>query len=269
MKLFKLEFRNTRKGYLSWALSLAGALFFLLAFFTSLQSEAMQQLAAAKVEGLPPAVLALFGMEGMPDFTVMTNYFGMVVQYIILALSVLAAQSAVNMLLREETDGSIEYLYAQPVSRSEIFVFKLIANVLQIIAVTVILFAISLIGYTAFSETGFERALRETGTLWGATLFVELIFMSIGVLISALLRSARVGVSIALGIIFASFLSALVSAMSENLEFLKYLSPLDWLKFPRLLDNGLELPMILLGVFLIIGCNAAALMRYRRKDFLG
>jgi ABC-2 type transport system permease protein len=268
VEIVKLEFRNTRKTYISWAASLAAVLFALLYFYTFMQNEAMQALAHAKLYDMPPAVLAMFGMSAIPDLTKITNFFGMVAQYVLLAFSIFCAQCGVNMLLREEVDGSIEYLYAQPVSRGNIFIFKFVTNIVQISAIAIVLFIISFIAYLLFSTTSFTRTLYETGVLWASVIYAELVIFSIGVILSALLRNNKTGVSVALGIVFFSFITAMLSTISESLSWLKNFSPLDWLKFPRLLDEGLTPIMLIVGIVIIITCNGVAYWRYSRKDFL-
>lgn len=47
MNVFSLEMRNTHRSTLMWIVSITSVIFFILAFFPSMQTEAMQSLANA------------------------------------------------------------------------------------------------------------------------------------------------------------------------------------------------------------------------------
>ena len=128
MNVFRLELKNTWKSTLKWTIALSGITFILLAFFPSMQTESMKELAGAKMEGLDPALLEAFGLAELTDFTIITNFFGYVLQYITLAIMVFVTQIAVHSLIKEETDGTIEFLYSKPISRSTLLWQKTLAN---------------------------------------------------------------------------------------------------------------------------------------------
>ena len=88
MNVFRLEMRNTWKGTLKWAIALCAITFLMLAFFPSMQTEGMKELAGAKLEGLDPMLLEALGLAEMADFTVITNFFGYLLQFTSLAIMI-------------------------------------------------------------------------------------------------------------------------------------------------------------------------------------
>jgi len=76
------------------------------------------------------------------DFTKITNFYGYILQYITLALMVYVTIVTVSTLVKEETDGTIEFLYSKPVSRNMIFLQKSFANISSFI---VLLFVLSVV----------------------------------------------------------------------------------------------------------------------------
>lgn len=92
MNIFLLELRNLRKSALTAGVSIVAVIFAMLAFFPSMQSESMQALAGAELEGMDPAVLAALGLTEIVDFSQITNFFGYVLQFITLALMVILTQ---------------------------------------------------------------------------------------------------------------------------------------------------------------------------------
>ncbi len=268
MNVLLLELRNLRRSAVTWTIAVGCVIFAMLAFFPSLQTESMQSLASAKLEGVDPALLAALGLEQLPDFTKITDFFGYVLQFIVLAVMVFATQQAVNLLVKEETDGTIEYLYAKPVSRREIFFQKVFALLLLFTLMLAIFSVITVFGYLSFSDFNFTEAVRESATFFSAITFVGLVFMSIGILLSSLIRSAKSALSATISIVFGTFVLGVLSAVVNKLDFLIYASPMDWIKTQKLLSEGIRAPEWIIGVVVVAGCITAACLRYNKKDFL-
>ena len=108
MTIFMLEWRNLRRSILSSTVTICAVIFLMLLFFPSMQTESMKALAGAKLEGIDPAILEALGLTNMMDFTVITNYFGYILQFITLAVMVIVTQRALLLLSKEEADGTIE-----------------------------------------------------------------------------------------------------------------------------------------------------------------
>ncbi|MDL2301112.1 ABC transporter permease [Lachnospiraceae bacterium OttesenSCG-928-D06] len=268
MNVFFLEFRNNRKNTLIWMLSIGFAIFAMLAFFPSMQTEGMQSLANTKLEGVDPALLAAFGLDIMPDFTVITDFFGYILQFIVLAIMVYVTQGAASLLIKEETDGTIEYLYGKPVSRNEIFFQKLLAIVLLFLIMLTIFASITILGYLIFSDYIFYDAFKESMIFYSAILFVGLVFVSIGTLLSTLIRSEKTASGVTISIVFGTFVLGMLSSMVEKLDFLIYFSPMSWIKTQKLMSDGITLYEWIIGIVLIVSSIWIACLKYRRKDLL-
>jgi ABC-2 type transport system permease protein len=268
MNIFFLELRNLRRSALIGTLSVSCVIYAMLAFFPSMQSESMQALANAKMEGIDPALLAALGLSIMMDFTVITNFFGYVLQFITLAVIVMVTQQAVALLIKEETDGTIEYLCAKPVSRSEIFFQKLLAHLGVFLGMSVIYTVVTVIGYLSFSDFSFGAAVKEAVIFYSAIFFVGLVFSAVGFLLSTLIKSSKGVSSVTIAIVFGTFILGIMSAVIERLDFLIWFSPMDWIKTQKLMTEGILLEEWVVGVVVILGCTLAAWLRYRRKDLL-
>lgn len=267
MNIFKLEIHNLKKSILIWTTILSVIIFLLLAFFPSMQSEGMQQIANAKLESISPGVLAILGFEQIPDFTVVTNYFGYVLQYINLAVAMFVMLKGTNTLIREETEGTIEYLYVKPVSRINILVGKLLANIVGYLVMLAIIFAVTVGSYLAYTDYSLSEAVHEISILLGGTLFVGIVFLLFGFFLSALLPSSRQSASVSLGVVFGTFLIGIISVLVQKLDFLIYLSPLDWIKTNKLMGDGLGTGELILGLGIMVCSIVATLIIYQKKDF--
>lgn len=268
MNVFRLELKNTWKNTLKWTIALCSITFMLLAFFPSMQTESMKELAGAKMEGIDPALLEALGLRELTDFTVITNFFGYVLQYITLAIMVYITQVAVNSLVKEETDGTIEFLYSKPISRSAIFIQKALANTLSFILLLVALDVVTVLGYLSFTDYKFTESIKETGIFYGSILYVGLVFMVLGTMVSSLIKSSKGSSGLVIAIVFGTFILGIVGVIIDKLSFLSYFSPMDWIKTQKLMAEGIRKEEWLIGMLIIITFPLASWRIYKRRDLL-
>ena len=268
MNVFFLELRNLRKSAFISTLSIGGVIFALLAFFPSMQTEAMRTLAGAKMEGIDPSLLAALGLSVLMDFSIITNFFGYVLQYITLAMMVIITQQAVRLLIKEETDGTIEYLFARPISRTEISVQKGLAHFALFLFMNAVWGFVTVIGYLLFSDYALGAAIKEAVIFFSAILFVGLVFSAVGLLVSSLLKRGKSTAGITIAIVFGTFLLGMMSVTVSGLGFLIWFSPMDWIKSDKLMHKGILWQEWLVGIGVIVCTTMAAWLQYRRKDLL-
>ncbi|WP_313370692.1 ABC transporter permease subunit [Sedimentibacter sp.] len=266
MNVFRLELKNTWKSTLRWAIALGGITYMLLAFFPSMQSESMKELAGAKMEGIDPALLEALGLAELTDFTVITNFFGYVLQYMTLAIMVLVTQLAVNSLVKEETDGTIEFLYSKPVSRSSILLQKTLANIFSFICILIFLYIVAVIGYLSYSDYNFAESMKEAAVFYSAILYVGFVFMALGVFLSTLIKSSKGSSGIVIAIVFGTFILGIMGVIVDDLSFLFYLSPMDWINRQKLMTEGIRMEEWIVGILTILICYIAAHEIYKKKD---
>ncbi len=268
MNVFLLEIRNLRKGAITGTLSISAVIFVLLAFFPAMQTESMQALANAKIEGMDSVMLQALGIANVPDFTIITNFFGYVIQYVTLAIMVLIVQQAVALLIKEEADGTIEYLYAKPVSRSDILFQKLLAHFTITFVMIFIYAVITVIGYCLVSDYTLRQAMQEATIIFGAMLFVSLVFSAMGVLASTFIKSNKGVAGVTVTLVFGTFLLGILSVVISPLAFLRWFSPMDWIKTEKLMYEGILFQEWITGIVIIIACTYMAWLQYKKKDFL-
>ncbi|HHW31536.1 MAG TPA: ABC transporter permease subunit [Clostridiaceae bacterium] len=266
MNAFRLEIKNNWKGTLKWTIALCIITFMLLAFFPSMQTESMKALAGAKLEGIDPALLEALGLGELMDFTVITNFFGYILQYITLAIMVFVTQVAVNMLVKEETEGTIEFLYSKPISRSAILIQKVLANILSFILLLAALSVITLVGYISFSEYNIAESIEEVGIFYGSVLYIGLVFMSLGILLSTLLKSSKGSSGVVIAIVFGTFILGIMGVLIDELSFLTYFSPMDWIKTKKLMTEGIRNEEWVIGILAFLICSVASHEIYKRRD---
>ena len=98
----------------------------------------------------------------------------------------------------------------------------------------IILFLITVIGYLSFSDFSFAESIKEVGALYGSIFYIGLVYMALGVLLSVLLKSSKGSVGMVMAVVFGTFIFGILGTVVDELRFLSYFSPMDWIKTQKL-----------------------------------
>ena len=168
-----------------------------------------------------------------------------------------------GLIAGEESDGTLQSLMSQPISRSKTYFQKLAAGTLMIWIVSFAMLLAIWLGALIINEPiNLWRVLQATFGQWLVAMALSLVAYCLGA------STGRRGMAGALAGVYA-FLSYMVYGLSSTVTFLKipnYFSPFKYLSNPRVLDNGLRLSNVLIlssacVVLIIIGWVV-----FRRRD---
>ncbi|MBC3888513.1 ABC transporter permease subunit [Acetobacterium paludosum] len=268
MTLLKLEFKNIFRGLLFWMGILIVVLVVFMAFFPAMESSTIQNLVRMKLGALPAPLLAAFGLTEMSDFSDIKVYFAFIMQFINIAIAIYAARAGTSALIKEETDGTIEYLYAQPITRSGIVAAKMVAHFLTYCLLIIILEMVSMILVLVFSSGKYEVIvlLLNVKGIYLGTFISGFIFMILGLWFSVKLRSTRqIGLA-AMWMVFGTYSIGIFAALVDAVGFLRYLSPLDLFEPNLILASGINLKALGLWGGVVILAIGMTFAFYNKKD---
>lgn len=270
MNMFKMELKRGLKPLAIWSIVCILLIILFMSMFPSMKDSGMQELVNTKMDAMPKALLEAFNLENMPDFSKLNEYFAYVFQYIVIAGSIYGGILGSKALIKEESEGTIEFLYAQPVSRTKIVTMKILSSVV-IFYLFVMVMALASIGISLLVKPEDLKVIdlvMDMKLLFGGFFLIGLVFMSIGFLISVVIKSLRLAMPISTGIFFTTYLLGTFSGMIDSLEFLKYFSPFHYAVPSELLKNGLDISNVVISIVIIIVTITATYFIYRRKDFI-
>ena len=259
MTILKHELRQGKLPFLIWT----GSIGFLLAVCVFLFPEMKGEMdEVSEMFASMGSFTAAFGMDRL-NFGTLVGYYAIECGNILgLGGAFYAALCAVGILSKEEKDRTAEFLLTHPVSRVRIITEKLLAVLLQIAAMNLILYALSLGSMAAVGE---EIPWKELNLLHLAyfLLQVELAGLCFG--ISAFLRKGSAGVG--LGIAAMMYFLNLIANIAEAAEFLKYITPFGYCDGADIVTSGrLDGTMAAIGAVIGMGGILAAYLKYARKD---
>lgn len=265
-----LHLKLNKKSTLLWSVILFLSIFLFMAVFPSMANESMQTLVDSKLEGLPPALLSIVGFETIPDFGDITVFYAYIMQYINIALAIFSLSLGLASFLQEEIDGTIEYLFAQPLSRRDLIIEKLKANIIIItITVSFIVFA-SLLSFCLFIPKGISIVdlLKDSLPVFISYYFLSLVFLLLGSGLSLLLKSGSKANVVAMAIVFASYFIGIMSSLVKALNSLEIISLLHVLLPSNLYTGDYDLLGIGLWLVIAIIVFVIGLKSFDKRDIL-
>lgn len=270
MTTAKIESKSLVKGLIIWTILFAVIIVGFSAIYPQMHSSAMKELLDAKLNGLSPSLLKTFNISvsGQASFLVATGFFAYYFQYMFLAASIYAMMLGSQSLIKEETDGTIEFLYAQPLTRSGIVTSKIAGNTFILAIFWLVAFAVS-IGSTLLyrqSTDSVVTIIREIGKIFTQESLILLFFLSLGFFISTLLKSSRQSTSVSLGIVFGFYLIGILSDLNASFSWAKNISPTHMGMPSNLLDKGLSLVNVGVLSVLIVFFLGGTYRVYQQKD---
>lgn len=269
MNIFKMEVKRGMKSLMIWSIVCILLVILFMSMFPSMRDSGMMELVDTKLGALPPAMLEAFNLTDAPDFSKLNEYFAYVFQYIVIAGCIYAGILGAKALIQEESEGTIEFLYAQPASRAKIVTMKLFSSLVLFTLFVVIMSIASNAMALVVKPSDVEviNVAMDLKLMFSGFFLIGLVFMSIGFLTSVIIKNLRLAMPISVGLFFVTYLFGIFSGMIEQLEFLKYLSPFYYAVPSEILKHGFETVNIVLSFIIIIISIAATYFIYRKKDF--
>lgn len=263
MNIFKQEFNMKIKSIVIWSLSLAGFMIFYMAFFPTMikDSTALDSI----MSSMPKELFQALGLREGLSISSLIGYFTLTFTLIQLAIAIQSANYGFSILTEEERDLTADFLMTKPISRSKVYFSKFIAAFLSLIITAIVVSIGSFIALELFNAGQNYDTLNVLKLLITIPIF-QLVFLSMGMLISLFFKKVRSVLSLSMGLAIGLYVINSVSGI-VNSEVLGYFSPYYYFEPGIILKNG-EYDCILL--FLGFGIIAISLIGsyiiYNKRD---
>ncbi len=264
--LFRMELRRNARSLIMWALIISALIFFTMSFFRTVLL--YQQQIASMIQIVPAVAVKMRGFSNINDiFSIMGFYTANNLIYMMLLGSIYAIMLSSNILLKEEYGKTAEYLMSRPITRNDIFYTKLFVAFLNVFILNVIATLVGFISIHIFKKTECDFYPFFVISLY--TLFLNLLFGSLGVLISVLMKRARPVTSFCIALVMVLYFLHTISRMSGVDGTFGYISPYKWVDVSVSQPGyGLEgwRTAAFLGTTALLIAGAGFI--YRKKDIL-
>jgi ABC-2 type transport system permease protein len=234
---------------LSWFVGLAALVILTILFYPALKDSFGQSL-----KSVPDSLKAFIGDS--KNYTTIAGYTDLQVffqfSYIVLIFGVILFT---GVLAGEETDGTLQTLLAQPISRGRIYLEKMFGSMALLIAACMSLFVGSLVGVLLVHERlGIQRLFLSTVSEW----LIVLVFSSLAYALGAATGKRAIAGGIAGVLAFMSLLITSLAVTINSLHLVDKFSPFHYFDKPGILLYGprwgdMLILFIISIVFFIVG----------------
>lgn len=256
------EFRIRLKSVLIWSLSVSALLFIFGSFFSLFADQAA--LMNEMLSRFPPEMSAAFGMDKM-DLATVLGFYSFIFLFVQLCLAIQAGNYGFGLVSIEENELTADFLLSKPVSRAQVLNSKLLAALSSLTITNAVVWIVSFITITTFRGE-YEY---EVGTLLLVLLSIvifQLFFLSVGLVISLLVKRVRSVTPYSLGLGFGSYVLSAFSGIFGDVT-LEYLTPFKHLDVAAIVKNGAyDMPLLLLNIAVTVISLAASYWLYLRRD---
>ncbi len=259
MTIIKHALRQGRKSFLIWTLSIAFLLVICVFMFPEMKGEMNS---VSDMFSSMGSFTEAFGMDRL-DFGTFIGFYAIECGNILgLGGAFFAALIAIAALAKEEKDRTAEFLLSHPVSRTRVISEKLIAVMLQILAMNVIVYLLTIASIAAIGEA---IPWQNLTLLHVAYLLMQIELVGICFGISAFLTRGSLGIG--LGIATLMYFLNIIGNLTDSARFLKYITPFGYTEGADIVSTGsLDAALVICGMaYTVIGI-AVAYFKYSRKD---
>jgi ABC-2 type transport system permease protein len=260
--IFRQEFKMHLRSAITWSVAVAALIFVFTSIFSSFSQDAA--LLNEMMANFPEALLAAFGLNGV-NLTTILGYFGFLFLFTQICLAIQAANYGFGLVSIEEREWTADFLLAKPVGRTQILTSKLLAA-LSSLTITNAVVWISSFGFIAMFKGDSTYETKPLLLLLLSIVIFQLFFLSVGLVISLLVKRIRSVTPYAMGLGFGMYvLSAFGDMLGESV--LELITPFKHFNPNAIVQNGAwDTPLVLISVAVIVVSLAASYVLYTRRN---
>lgn len=213
---------------------------------------------------LPKGVKAMFGI-GEIDLTKIEGYYTIFFLFFMLLAGIHAVMLGVVLIAKEERDHSADFLFAKPVTRTRVITAKLAAGLVNVVAFNLLTWGSSLY-FIALYNDGNPLA-DKVMTMMAALIILQILFLSLGAVLGAVLRTAKLASSVATAILLGTFFISVGISIDSRIEFLKYVTPFNFFEAKSLMFGGsFHVWSFIMSAILIAACLYFTYQQFSKRD---
>lgn len=261
MNIFFRELRANFKSLLIWSFIV---ILFNVMGFSKFSAYYNNPSMLKVLDALPPAMLEAFSMSAF-NLTTLSGFFGIMITYFALILSIAAAMWGSDIISKEERNKTVEFSLSLPVTRTKLITAKTLVVVFNSIILVLITWGITLVSARQYNP---DSAFNHFVALGVLTFFIQqMIFVAIGVFLGCAVKQHKLAGSLAISTILTAYFFSILAGLDKSMEFLKYFSPFKYFDPSLLLhESRIELPYVWLSLGIIVVAMVGAYLTYQKRD---
>ncbi len=266
--MIKRELKINFKAFLIWTGVMVGMFILVLSIYPSLMNTQAMSGIDSLIEVFPEDILKAFNMDLIEVASISTasgwiKTEGLV--FFLLVGSLYASILGGNILLKEESDKTIEFLAVKPVKRNSIVTSRLAVGLIYITAFDIIVAAGTIIGLWLLDDL----VIKDMVMLLIGPIIIFYLFFALSLFISTFFSKTKKIIGLSFALVFASYFLQVIGSLSEKVKMIKYLSIFSVYETrPILTEGSLNYLSMSIGAVLIVIFTIGAYINYNKKELV-
>lgn len=254
------ELKSLRKSTLIWTCAMIALAALYFSIYPSIAADAADF--KRLLSGYPASVRAALGIS-IDNIATLLGFYSMVFSFITLLGAIQAMNLGVSILSKEARERTADFLLVKPVSRQAIVSAKFLAA-LTILLITNIFYYFAVSVFASFIKTAYSVKLFFLINL--TLLFIQLIFLAIGLVISVFFTRLKSVLPLSLGVVFGFYIIGALIATGKS-QWERFISPFKYFDVNFIMKNaGFEVSYLITGAVIVVLAIAASYVIYAQKD---
>ena len=263
--MFKREMKVNFKNFIIWSLILIGIFLVVYLVYPSIVNSTDVKMMDEMMSMFPEEMLKAFNM----DISSIDSAYGWLKSegfiFVLLIIGCYAGILGSNILLKEENDKTIEYLNALPVKRTNVVLSKVSEALIYIVGMVLVIGLFNFIGLSFSGDFDKKQFILISLT----PIFSSIVIFAVCLYISTFTNKTKKMFAVSMGIVFISYMLQILSTLSEDVEFLKYLSVFTLADLRNvILDISINPVMIIISFILTIIFILLSVIHYNKKELV-
>lgn len=261
MNMFLHELKAYRNFTITWTLALVALVILFLSMFPSISREAEEF--KKLMEGFPEAVRMALGFS-VENIGSILGFYSYIFLYISLVGAIQAMILGTSIVSKEVREKTADFLLTKPVTRTRVMTYKILAAFTSLV-ITNVFYLGGATMMASLVET--QEYSTKIFVLLSLTLFfLQLIFLTLGIIVSVVVPKIKSVLPISLGTVFAFFIiGALASSTGD--DALRYITPFKYFDFAYIVQNSTyESSFMIVAMGFITIAITASYFIYAKRD---
>jgi ABC-2 type transport system permease protein len=262
LNIFRHEFKTQLKSVITWSVAVGLLMLVFVSLFSSFAKQA--ELLNEMMANFPEQLLTAFGLNGV-DLSTVLGYFSFVFLFVQICLAIQSANYGFSLVSIEERELTADFLLAKPVKRTQILTSKLLAALGSMTITNIVVWICSFGFINLFKGDKTYETSALLLLLLSIAVF-QLFFLSLGLVISLMIRRIRSVTPYAMGLGFGMYVLSVFGDML-GASVLEKITPFKHFNPNYIIQRGAyDLPLVLISVAVVLISLVCSYALYTRRD---
>ncbi|MEH7074526.1 ABC transporter permease subunit [Neobacillus drentensis] len=261
MNIFFHELKAYRKSTFIWSVSLVLIIALFMSFYPAFAKDAENF--EKIMEGYPEAIRNAIGFN-LGNFFTILGFYCFPLSFITLCGAIQGMNLGTSIVSKEVSEKTADFLLTKPVTRTSVLTSKLLSAFVSIVMTNIIYLVATI--FMVFQVKTDDFSMKILLLLSLTLFFIQLIFLTIGVMISVIVPKIKSVLSVSLTTVFAFYFLGMFSSTTGE-EAKRYLSPFKYFDTAFIIKHSsYEGSFLLVSMIIIILAITASYFVYAKKD---